>query len=180
MLGQQLISLGERNECGIVCECVYRGVMFAHSTQGSVWYLSHVSPSVMRTQGPVKRSLSIHSLMSPFVQLFSLSESEDPLDTEHILSSWDCNWSKWGWHEEREREREWERSGWVGECDCCLSRLIDSLWMPITITAKRKSWAVIGRLLCVFSIADMSVDLWLDRLLTICSVPVKQGDSLND
>ncbi len=88
MLGQQLISLGERNECGIVCECVYRGVMFAHSTQGSVWYLSHVSPSVMRTQGPVKRSLSIfHSLMSPFVQLVSLSESEDPLDTEHILSS---------------------------------------------------------------------------------------------
>lgn len=81
--------------------------MFAHSTQGSVWYLSRVSPSVMRAQGPVKGSLSIfHSLMSPFVQLFTLSESEDPLDTEHILSSWDCNWSKWGWHEER--EREWE------------------------------------------------------------------------
>lgn len=89
-------------------------VMFAHSTQGSVWYLSHVSPSVMRTQGPVKRSLSIfHTLMSPFVQLFSVSESEDPLDTEHILSSWDCNWSKWGWHEERERENErvWVESG---------------------------------------------------------------------
>lgn len=80
--------------------------MFAHSTWRSVWYLSRASPSVMRTQGPVKGSLSIfHSLMSSFVQLFPLSETEGPPDTGHILSSWNCNWSKWGWHEERERER---------------------------------------------------------------------------
>lgn len=106
LLYQNVLAWGRGMSMGL-CECVYRGVMFAHSTQGSVWHLSRVSPSVMRTQGPVKGSLSVsHSLMSPFVQLFTFSESADPLDTEHILSSWDCNWSKWGSHYERERMRE--------------------------------------------------------------------------
>lgn len=116
LLYQNVLAWGRGMSMGL-CECVYRGVMFAHSTQGSVWHLSRVSPSVMRTQGPVKGSLSVsHSLMSPFVQLFTFSESADPLDTEHILSSWDCNWSKsmrieanltlW----ERENERVWVES----------------------------------------------------------------------